>query len=425
MDQLIHVAQSPVQARLTIPGSKSITNRALLLAALAKGVSEISDILISDDTLAMVNALQSLGIAVQLDTHSCSCIVKGSGIPFPRREASIWCGDSGIVARFLLAACSASPGIYQLAGAEQLQKRPIGELLRILMQLGAKIISENEGRLPVTVMGVEALEGGKIAIHATETGQFISALLIAAPFAKIPLVIQAEELVSYPYIEMTCAMMAEFNVLVHRINKTDFSVPVPQQYQARNYRVEPDLSTASYFFAAAAVTGGQMTIQSISLQHSKQADTAFLTVLESMGCIVMVTEQGLTVKGGITLQGVTVDMRHFSDTFMTLAAIAPFASTPTTIAHIGHARYKESDRIAVMYSELKKLRVKVEKGNDWLKIYPSVPQGAVINSHQDHRIAMAFAVMGLRVPGIIIRGAECVSKTCPNFFKLWHGLYQV
>lgn len=424
MDQFIRVAQSPVHAKLIIPGSKSITNRALLLAALANGVSEISDMLISDDTLTMVNALQELGIVVQLDKNSCACIVGGGSGKFPRHEASIWCGDSGIVARFLLAACSASSGVYKFMGSEQLRKRPIVELLRILKNRGVQIISENDRQLPVIMTGVGSISGGKIAVDATETGQFVSALLMVAPFAKTPLVIQVAELVSYPYIEMTCMMMAEFGVLVRRMHQTCFSVPVPQRYQARNYRVEPDFSTASYFFAAAAITGGKVTIQPISAQDSKQGDVVFLKVLEKMGCTIIVNEQGLTVKGTAKLRGINVDMRDFSDIFMTLAVIAPFANTPTTITNIGHTRYKESDRLAVMYAELEKLGVKVERGADWLKVYPSVPQGATIDSHHDHRIAMAFAVMGLRVSGVTISGAECVSKTCPDFFKLWHGLYQ-
>jgi len=424
MDQLIRVAQSPVHAQLIIPGSKSITNRALLLAALANGVSEISDILISDDTLAMVNALQELGVVIQLDKNSCSCIVGGGNGQFPRQTASIWCGDSGIVARFLLAACSASPGVYTFTGSEQLRKRPIVELLRILMHLGAQIIYENGKQLPVTVVGVNALRGGKITVDATETGQFVSALLMIAPFAKTSFMIQAAELVSYPYIEMTCTMMAEFGVLVRRMHQTCFSVLVPQRYQACDYRVEPDFSTASYFFAAAAITGGEVTIQAVSVQNSKQGDVAFLKVLEKMGCTIIANEQGLTVKGAVELRGIHVDMRDFSDIFMTLAVIAPFANTPTTMTNIGHTCYKESNRLAVMYAELEKLSVKVERGADWLKVYPGMPQGATIDSHQDHRIAMAFAVMGLRVPGMIISGAECVSKTCPDFFKLWHGLYR-
>jgi 3-phosphoshikimate 1-carboxyvinyltransferase len=218
-------------------------------------------------------------------------------------------------------------------------------------------------------------------------------------------------------------MMADFGVLVRRIHSGRFTVPIPQRYHARDYRIEPDFSTASYFFAAAAVTGGRVTIQSVNRKASRQGDVEFLTVLEKMGCHVDESAAGLTVQGPADLQGVSVDMRHYSDTFMTLAALAPFAKTPTSITNIGHARKKESDRIAVMRTELQKLHVKVEEGQDWLRIYPSDPQPATIDSHNDHRIAMAFAIIGLRVAGIHILDAECVSKTCPDFFQMWETLY--
>ena len=201
-----------------------------------------------------------------------------------------------------------------------------------------------------------------------------------------------------------------------------FYVPIPQRYQAREYVIEPDLSTASYFFAAAAVTGGEVTIQAIQRESSKQADVKFLTVLEKMGCTVIEAESGLTVKGPAELKGVKVDMRDFSDTFMTLATLAPFASSPTTITNIAHARFKESDRIAAVRAGLETLKVKVESGQDWIKIYPGMPEAGEVNSFNDHRIAMAFSVIGLKVSGVVIDGAECVSKTCPNFFEMWDEL---
>lgn len=424
MDQSIREAQAPIQGRVTIPGSKSITNRALLLAALANGASEISDMLISDDTLAMVGALQELGVDIQLDKNSRSCQIQGSGGKFPRREATIWCADSGTVARFLLAACINSPGVYHFDGSEQLCQRPMATLIEVLSALGGNIHFSGENKkIPAKLISTGVINGGNIYIDASETGQFVSALLMIAPYAKNSLIIQTKEAVSYPYIEMTSKMMTEFGVIVQCTSQSNFLVHAPQQYQAQKYTVEPDLSTSSYFFAAAAVTAGEVTIQAIDRENVKQGDIAFLKVLEQMGCKVLANSEGLTVKGVPELNGVEVDMRDFSDTFMTLAALAPFAATPTMITHIGHARNKESDRITVMCTELEKLGVKVDQNTDWLKIYPSKPIGAVIDSHQDHRIAMAFSIIGLRVPEIVIKGAECVSKTCPEFFTLWDGLY--
>ena len=223
----IRAAYAPVQAKMLIPGSKSMTNRALLLASLADGVSEITGLLISDDTLTLVNALHDLGIMIQLDKTTHSCIIGGAGGNFPRTQATIWCQDAGTVARFLLAACANSKGSYRIDASDQLRKRPIVSLLRALTSQGVKIIPENAQEFPLTIVGADGLEGGEIEIEATETGQFVSALLMVAPFAKQPLSIKTENQVSQPYIDMTCEMMADFGVLVRRMHSERFLVPTP------------------------------------------------------------------------------------------------------------------------------------------------------------------------------------------------------
>lgn len=424
MMQAIKVVNKPIKAKVTIPGSKSITNRALLLAALADGVSELSNVLISDDTCVFVEALHALGAVVMLDKTNRSCIVGGTSGAFPKKEAAVWCGDAGTAGRFLLAACASTAGTYRLDASEQLRQRPIAGLLHILRTQGVKVSPKNANEMPFEITGVSGLQGGEIEIDGAKTGQFLSALLMVAPFANAPVLLETDSLVSEPYIQMTCAMMAEFGVLVRRLHQSRFYVPVPQRYRARDYMIEPDLSTASYFFAMAAVTGGEITIQAISRETSKQGDIQFLNVLEKMGCTVTETAEGLTVKGSAELKGLSVNMSDYSDTFMTLAAIAPLATSPTTITNIGHARLKESDRITAMQVNLEKLNIKVETGNDWIKIYPGTPSAGVIDSYRDHRIAMAFSVLGLRVPGIEIDGAECVSKTCPEFFELLEQVTQ-
>lgn len=423
MEKIIRTIQQPIQSNIKIPGSKSMTNRALLLAAMSNGICEISDVLISDDTRVFADALSELGIMVQLDESTRTCIVGGVTGRLPKPEASIWCGDAATAARFLLAICAASPGNYFFDGSPQLRNRPLSPLIKVLVGQGAVISPKNANRMPLTIKGVDRFSGDVIEIEGTQTGQFISALLMAAPFSKTQMVIQTSDLVSRPYVDMTMDMMADFGVLVRRMNYSRFSIPVPQYYQARDYVIEPDLSTASYFFAAAAVTGGEVTIQPINRNKSHQGDVQFVKILEKMGCQIIENGLGLTVKGPTELKGVSVDMRDFSDTFMTLAAIAPFAKTPTSITNIGHTRLQESDRIKVMRTELEKCGVKVEEGPDWLKIFPSTPHGAVIDSHQDHRIAMSFAILGLKVENIVIQGAECVTKTCPNFYDLWEQLY--
>ncbi|MEO8402225.1 MAG: 3-phosphoshikimate 1-carboxyvinyltransferase [Gammaproteobacteria bacterium] len=423
MKRSIRTTKNPIQARVSIPGSKSITNRALLLAALADGVSEITQILISEDTLAFIEALRQLGVMIQLDKTAQYCVVGGCGGRFPKRAAALWCADAGTVARFLLAACASSPGSYSFDGSEQLRSRPIELLLRVLCMQGASVLPKNATRMPFMLQGTDGLKGDEIEIDGSETGQFVSALLMALPYAKTPATVLAHDLVGRAFVDMTCAMMAEFGVVVRRLHQGLFSVPTPQRYVARDYVVEPDLTTASYFFAAAAVTKGRVTIQPVNSKKTHQGDIKFLAILEKMGCEVIENLTGLTVKGPLELKGVSVDMRDCSDTFMTVAAIASFAKTPTTITNIGHTRLQESNRISVMRQELEKLKIKVEEGPDWIKVYPSEPVGGKIDSNQDHRIAMAFSIIGLCVPGVEIEGAECVSKTCPNFFALWDELY--
>lgn len=400
-----------------------MTNRALLMAALAKGVSVLSGILISDDTHTLVQALHALGVSLELDIQARTCTVKGCEGRFPNSSAAIWCNNAGTVARFLLAACASSPGTYVFDGSSRMRERPIELLLKALCRQGASVTPNETREMPFTLQGRNGLKGGEIEIDGSESGQFISALLMAAPFAEKSVLIKTRNVVSRPFVEMTCAMMAEFGVLVRRMHPDRFSIPVPQCYQAREYVIEPDFSTASYFFGAAAVIGGQVTIQPTKISTSKQGDIKFLSILQKMGCQLEENEMGLTIKSSGELRGVSVDMRDCSDTFMTLAAIAPFAKSPTTITNIGHARLQESNRITVMCEELNKLNVKAEEGSDWIRIHPSEPKGGVVDPHQDHRIAMSFAIMGLKVAGVAIEGAECVSKTCPDFFEMWSNLY--
>ncbi len=419
MMRSIKTIDKPIAANINIPGSKSITNRALLLAALADGVSNITQILLSDDTFALIEALGQLGILIELDASNQRCVVHGCAGRFPKNEAALWCADAGTVARFLLAAAASSPGKFTFDGSDHLRTRPIEMLIKTLERQGAKFFPKNVQRMPFVIEGREGLLGGKIEIDGSESSQFLSAILMVAPFAESPMTIKTRQLVSASFVDMTTTMMGEFGVMVRRLTQERFSIPTPQRYAARNYVIEPDLTTASYFFAAAAVTAGHVTIQPIEIKSSKQGDIKFVAILEKMGCRIQENAQGFSVQGPAELRGVSVDMRDCSDTFMTLAAVAPFAKTPTAITNIGHTRLQESNRISVMCRELQKINVHAEEGPDWIRIHPSVPKAGIIDAHGDHRIAMSFSIIGLRVPGIQISGAECVSKTCPEFFTLW------
>lgn len=415
MRQTITPLERPLDLTVTIPGSKSITNRALLLAAFAKGESRLSGILLSDDTWAALKALKSLGVRIDLDEENLVCKVQGCAGIFSKKTGRVYCQDAGTTGRFLLAACASQAGEYLVEASEQLSKRPLNDLVQALVALGADISGPNPGHFPLTVKG-EKLSGGEIAISGKTSSQFVSALMLIAPYMKADLLLKVSELISKPYVTMTQKMMKSFGV-----NIAGNVIAAGQCYQACDYVVEPDLSSASYFFAAAAVTGGQITVKNIDRENCLQGDIGFLTVLEKMGCVVEQLADAVKVTGPKQLQGVTVDMGDISDTMMTLAAIAPFADGLTYITNIANTRVKECDRIDAMSSNLKRLGVKVEEGEDFMKIYPGPVNAGVIDSFHDHRIAMAFSLVGLKQEGIVIDGSECIRKTFPGFFELWPG----
>lgn len=414
----IRPARTPLDVVVTVPGSKSITNRALLLAALAEGTSTLSGALAADDTLAFAEGLRRLGFAVT--TQGTDWTVAGAAGHIPAPAADVYCAEAGTAARFLLAACAAGHGRYRLDAAPQLRRRPLALLLEALRAQGAATDPPDADRLPL-VLAASGLQGGHVRLPGNTSSQFISALLMAAPLARAPLTIAVDGLVSRPYVDMTLAMMEQFGVAAEREDHRVFRVS-PATYTGRRYAVEPDASTASYFSAAAAATGGRVTILGLQRTGGLQGDAAFVDVLAAMGCSVTETADGVVVAGPAALAGLTVDMSDISDTFMTLAAIAPLASSPVTITGIANVRLKESDRIAAMETNLTRLGVPTESGPDFLRIYPARPRGGHIDPVGDHRIAMSFSVLGLAVPGIVIDDPGCVSKTCPSFFSLWEAL---
>ena len=437
----IRPARPDLDVTVSLPGSKSVTNRALLLAALADGDSVLEGALVAADTLAFAGGLRSLGLKVTglgaeggPDAGDAGRVrVRGAGGRIPARRAHVWCADAGTAARFLLAACAAGHGRYEFDASEQLRRRPMGPLLEALRAQGAAFAPADATGLPLTLIA-DGLAGGRLALAGDVSSQFVSALLMVAPLARAPLTLAVEDLVSRPYVDMTLAMMSAFGVDAGRDGYASF-VLRPASYRAREYAVEPDASTASYFFAAAAVTGGRVTVKGLRRHGGLQGDVRFLDVLEMMGCRVRETEAGVTVEGpgavggapptradGPVLRGLTVDMSDIPDTFMTLAALAPFADGPVTMTGLATVRLKESDRIAAMAEGLRRAGVLAESGPGELRVYPGAPHGAAIDPRGDHRIAMSFSVLGLRVSGIVIQDPRCVAKTCPPFFHLWEHL---
>ncbi|MCU7823761.1 3-phosphoshikimate 1-carboxyvinyltransferase [Kitasatospora sp. DSM 101779] len=400
-----------------IPGSKSITNRALLLAAAALGPSRLGAPLVSADTVAFRRALEALGVRV--DEQDGDWVVHGTGRG-PHGRARIWCEDAGTAARFLPVLAAAGFGRFEVDGTEQLRARPLGPLVDALVRLGAEVTVGPGGRLPLVVR-TTGLQGGEIALDSTSSSQYLTGLLLSAPLMRSPLTVHAAGLVSRPYIDMTVALMRRFGAGVAA--GPDGRLRVTGNYRATDLRIEPDASTASYVFAAAAVTGRSVTVPGLG-RDSLQGDLRFVEVLRRAGAEVEIGEDGTTVTGTGQLRGgFEVDMGDISDTFMTLAAIAPLADGPITVTGIRHARFKESDRIAAVAGNLGRLGIEVTEGPDRLTVHPGPVSGGPVDCHRDHRIAMSFSVLGLRVPGIVLDDPACVDKTFPEFHTEFARLF--
>lgn len=418
-----------LNASVRVPGSKSLTNRALLIAALASGQTRLTNALFSDDSRYFANALQTLGFDVRLDEAASAMTVTGLGGNIPVSKAELYIGNAGTAARFLTAFLTLGRGEYILDGDARMRERPIGDLVEALTQLGARLNSlsprERDGVreiCPPLKILANGLPGGKTKLAGDISSQFLSALLMVAPYAQAPVEIElTTDLNSKPYVDMTLAVMRDFGVEVQRNGYQSFAIP-PAHYQSpiTNYPIESDASAASYFFAAPAICGGAVRVENIS-RNSKQGDIAFLDVLAQMGCTVAETDTDncLLITGNSPLHGVDVDLRDIPDTAQTLAVIAPFAHSPTRIRGIASARLKETDRIHATCAELARLGVRVEEHEDGMTIYPCRAfKPANIQTYNDHRMAMAFSLIGLRVEGVTIENPSCVSKTFPNFFDV-------
>jgi 3-phosphoshikimate 1-carboxyvinyltransferase len=404
-----------ISGRIRPPGSKSITNRALVCAALAAGESTLTGALDSDDTQVMIAALGQLGIRIEPHWATHTLRVTGCGGSLPAEGGELFVGNSGTTVRFLAPVVALGRGQFRLHGTPRMHERPIGDLLDSLGQLGAVARSEQNNGCPPVMIEAHGLAGGAASVRGDISSQFLSGLLLASPYAHQAVEITvAGTLVSQPYIRMTLAVMRAFGIDVPAGDLRRFAVPSGRGYAAGSYAIEPDASAASYFFAAAAITGGEVTVEGLS-RDSLQGDVAFVDVLERMGCQVRHDQHSITVTAK-PLSGIKVDMNAISDTVQTLAAVALFAEGPTTIEAVGHIRHKETDRIQALATELRKLGVQVIEFADGLRIEPGVLHGADIATYDDHRMAMSLALVGLRVPGVAILDPDCTRKTYPNYF---------
>ncbi len=419
---LLHPVSGPINASVTLPGSKSITNRALLLAALADGDSRLIAPLHSDDTFYMVNALKEMGVSIE-ETSGGDFLVQGLGGKLQAPDTTLFIGNSGTTVRFLSAAACLTPSGTDvvLDGVARMRERPIRDLLGALLTLGVHAESVNgHGCPPVRVRG-GGLPGGSCRLRGDVSSQFLTALLQVAPFATQDVQIEIlGELISKPYIDITQAVMHSFGVAMQNDDYQRLTVQAGQRYVGLDYTVEADASNASYFLAAAAVTGGSVTLENLG-SESIQGDVRFVDVLERMGCSVVRGEK-LSLSGPTKLRGLEADLKAIPDTAQTLAVVAAFADGPSHLTGLASLRVKETDRLKAITTELTKLGVRVDEGrDDWTIIPPpdGIYTGAAIDTYDDHRMAMSSAVAGLRIPGVTINDPGCVAKTFPDFWERW------
>ena len=399
---------------ISVPGSKSITQRALLIAALAEGNSRLTGALDSDDRRYLESTLAALGIEIHSTPTEIN--VCGGGGHFGRVKETLYIGNAGTAMRFLTPALLLGEGSYVIDGNDRMRRRPVGDLLGALREAGAEIACLREEGFPPLKIQALGLHGGRVRLRGDSSSQFLSGLLLAGPYAEKPLEIAIEgELVSRPYVDMTIAVMKAFGVECGRVGDELFA-PGRSPYRGRDYAIEPDASSASYWFALAALHGATLVIPGLSFS-ALQGDIEFTRDLTRLGVRVEETATGLSVTGTNTLHGGTFAYGDRPDVAPTLAALALFAERPTRIENIAHLRLKESDRIAVLADGLRALGAGVEEAPDALTIHPAKHyHAAALAVHDDHRMAMAFAVAATKIPGITIDDAACVNKSYPDFF---------
>lgn len=406
-----------INARIKVPGSKSITNRALICAALAQGTSTILNASDSDDTALMANGLNQLGVLVRKGEDS--LVASGTGGRLFAPKFPIPVGNAGTTFRFLLSLAALAEGKTAFESDMRMAERPSGGLLDALRQLGVE--AQALGTRYVVRGG--KLRGGLVKLKAEGSSQFLSSLLMVAPYATADVQIEVDgRLSSIPYVEMTIDVMEKFGVRVQYFDRKWFTVRSAQRYSPTTLSVEPDASGASYFFAAAAITAGEVIVEGLR-RESLQGDVKFVEVLREMGCTAEVKGDGLRIVSGRKLAGVDVDMNAMPDIVPTLAVTAMFAEGPTRIRNVAHLRYKESDRLTGLAAELKKLGANVTLMEDGLEIIPAPLHGAQMDTYDDHRLAMSFALVGLKVPGVKIENPECVKKSFPAFWREFEKLY--
>jgi 3-phosphoshikimate 1-carboxyvinyltransferase len=417
------IPKKSIDSELSIPGSKSYANRALIIAALAKGTTELTNVPTCDDTKYMLKAIQLLGVKVEQLSETHYKINPPKKLHY---DGEIFVGGAGTTMRFLTSLCCLGCGNILLSGNERMCQRPIEDLVEALEPnidgtIEAINKAQNGERCPPLKINSTGLKGGIINLKGDTSSQYLTSILLSAPYAKEPLTIKIiGDLTSKSYADITINVMKEFGLKVENKNYEEFIVP-KQEYVSKKYHIESDTSGVSYFLAAAAITGGKIKITNISTD-SVQGDIKFIDLLEKMGCKTEKGKDYLYLEGPEQLKGIDAEMNSMPDTAQTLAVLAAVAEGKTKITGISNLRVKETDRIQAVINELKKIGIKSEAGEDYLIVYGGTPNGSQISTYDDHRMAMSFAVLGLVLPGIKIENPDCVSKSFPEFWELFEKL---
>ena len=418
MKRIVPVAE--IDASIKVPGSKSLTQRALIAAALAEGTSTLIGPLASEDTSYTLSALREMGLVID-DRDPDQWHVRGSGGVVREPARDIVLGNNGTATRFLTSVAALGHGKFRITGDQRMSERPIAPLMEALQGWGVHVVSDAGNGCPPLSLDADGLSGGRTVLPEGKSSQYLSSLLLVAPYAKEQAELEVRgQVLSRPYVEMTLDVMADFGIQVEAAPSLAFFRIPRGHYVGREYRIEGDASGASYFWAAAAVTGGRVTVVNVPVP-SLQGDTGLVPLLARMGCQVHKTGEGLTVRGPEKLVGIEVDMGNMPDVAPTLAVVAAFAEGDTVISNIAHLRIKECDRISAMVTELRKMGAEVDEEPSRMIIHGRAGgnnlHGVEVETYQDHRIAMSFAVAGLRVPGVRISGENCVVKSFPDFWE--------
>mgnify|MGYP001034131512 FL=1 len=415
----IHRSSKDFAIKTAVPGSKSITNRALLLATLAEGESILRGALFSEDSRCFLSCIQTLGFPVRVDERDRTVRVTGMGGRIPKEEASVYVGSAGTAARFLTAFLGMGGGRYHMDSSPQMKKRPMGSLLDSLRTLGATVEFEAEkDHFPFTISG-NCIDAYTVTVDVGQSSQFLSALLISACRTGKEMTVRVEGDHGMAYVDMTVRMMEQFGMAVRKDGDRIYRIEAGASYRPRDYYIEPDVSAACYFYAMCPILGIPVTVEVVR-KDSMQGDLQFLNILQNMGCGLLEKEEGLTLlpPKNRRYQGVTADMSACSDQAITLAAAAVFADTPTTITGIGHIRYQESNRLEAIVTELTRAGIRCESTEDSVTVYPGAVRPALIHTYEDHRMAMGFSLLGLRAEGIVIDDPLCCKKTFENYFEV-------